>query len=98
MHSLQQRPDLTIQIPLLYLHDHFFLLSWRENSPPKKRWLKGSLQKTSLEQYLVGEMALRFCSVKLARLCPQSLFLVKASGQAWEWPCHNLSSAAPTQH
>jgi len=69
---------LTIQIPLLYLHDHVFCRHGVKIRHLKKCWLAGLLQKKSLEKYLVGEMALGFCSVKLARLCPAKPFLGKS--------------------
>jgi hypothetical protein len=69
---------LTIQIPLLYSHNHVFCRHGVKIRHLKERWLRGLLQKKSLEKYLVREMALGFCSVKLARLCPAEPFLGKS--------------------
>jgi hypothetical protein len=62
-------PDLTIQIPVLYLHDHVFVCHGVKIRHLKNPGREACYKKTSLKKYLVGEMALRFCSVKLARLC-----------------------------
>jgi hypothetical protein len=51
IHSLQHKPDLTIQIPLLSSHDHVFCCHGVKIRHLKNRWLGGLLRKGNFTEF-----------------------------------------------